>query len=184
MAITLCGVVVMEGIIMLHGIMVSGWAVVGPGGRGWLRIYWQREWQGYVVIGPQKMKLAGKRKKESHTSRVSWHKEHSNIVHAVTRAQQSSEVSCAAGKECGEVVCNCEAQGDVGACQCRHVLSSPHVIAVEASLQLVVGHGMPLRERVGDWVGKEKVSKEERKRKQTRKRVNQRTVQRKGMQQN
>jgi len=127
------------------------------------------------------MKLAGKRKKESHTSRVSQHKEHSNIVHAVTRAQRPSKVSCAAGKECSEVVCNCKAQGDVGACQCRHVLSSPHVIAVEASLQLVVGHGMPLRERVGDWARKEEVSKEERKRKHTSRRVSQRTVQGQGM---
>jgi len=146
MAITLCGVVVMEGIIMLHGIMVSGWAVVGPGGRGWLRIYWQREWQGYVVIGPQKMKLAGKRKKESHTSRVSRCEEHSNIVCAVTRAQQPGEVLCAVGK----VVCNCEAQGNVGACQHRHILSLPCVIVIEASSWSVVGYGMPSRERVGD----------------------------------
>jgi len=39
----------------------------------------------------------------------------------------------------GEVVHNCEAQGNVGAHQHHHVLSSPHVIAVDASLQSVVG---------------------------------------------
>ena len=57
----------------------------------------------------------------------------------------------------------------------------PHVIAVEASSRLVVGHGMPSRERVGDWAGKEEVSKEERKRKSTSRRVNQCTAQRQGM---
>jgi hypothetical protein len=31
-----------------------------------------------------KIKLAGKRKKESRTSRVSRHKEHGNVAHAVT----------------------------------------------------------------------------------------------------
>ncbi len=71
MAIVPCGVVVVEGVVMPCGIMVGGWAVVGPRGRGWLHVCWQREWQGYMVIGPQKMKLAGKRKKESCTSRVS-----------------------------------------------------------------------------------------------------------------
>ncbi len=124
-----------------------------------------------MVIGLQKMKLAGKRKKESHTSRVSWHEEHSNIVHVVMRAWQPGEVLCAAGKEHGEVVCNCEAQGNVGAHQRCHVLSSPRVIAIEVSSWLVVGHGMPSRERVGDWARKEEVSKEERKRKHTSRRV-------------
>ena len=76
---------------------------------------------------------------------------------------------------------NCRAQGDVGACQCGHVLSSPHIIVVVASSQSVVGHGMPSRERVGDWAGKEEVSKEERKRTHTSRRVSWRTVQRQGM---
>ena len=44
-----------------------------------------------------------------------------------------------------------------------------------------VGHGMPLREKVGDWAGKEEVSKEERKRKHTSRRVSRCTVQRQGM---
>src|SRR6266851_9067192 len=122
------------------------------------------------------MKLAGKRKKESHTSRVSWCEEHSNIARAVTRAWQPGKVLHAAGEEHGKVACNCEAQGDVGARQHHHVLSSPHIIAVEASLQSVVGHGMPSRERVGDWARKEEVSKEERKRKSTSRRVSQCTV--------
>jgi hypothetical protein len=112
-----------------------------------------------------KMKLAEKRKKESHTSRVSWRKEHSNIACAVTRAWQPHKVSCAAGEECSAVVCNCEAQGDIGACQCGHVLFLPCIIVVMVSSWLVMGHGMPSRERVGDWAGKEEVSKEERKRK-------------------
>ena len=34
---------------------------------------------------------------------------------------------------------NCEAQGDMGAHQRRHVLSSPRIIAVNALLQSVVG---------------------------------------------
>jgi hypothetical protein len=79
------------------------------------------------------------------------------------------------------VMRNCEAQGDVGACQHCHVLSSPRVIAVKASSWLVVGHGMPSRERVGDWAGKEEVSKEERKRKRTSRRVNRCMAQRQGM---
>ncbi len=62
-----------------------------------------------MVIGQQKMKLAGKRKKESHTSRVSWHKEHGNVVHAVMRAWQPGEVLHAVGKEHSEVAHNCEA---------------------------------------------------------------------------
>jgi hypothetical protein len=40
---------------------------------------------------------------------------------------------------------------------------------------------MPLRERVGDWAGKEEVRKEERQRKCTSRRVSQCTVQRQGM---
>jgi len=118
-----------------------------------------------MVIGPQKMKLAGKRKKESCTSRVSWRKEHSNVACAVTRARQPGEVSHAVGKEHSEVACNCEAQGDMEVHQHHHILSSPCVIAIKALSWLVVGHGMPSRERVGDWAGKEEVSKEERKRK-------------------
>jgi len=76
---------------------------------------------------------------------------------------------------------NCEAQGDVGARQRRHVLSSPRVIDVEESSRSVVGRGMPSRERVGDWAGKEEVSKEERKRKRTSRMVSRRTAQRQGM---
>ncbi len=105
MAIAPCGVVVMEGVVVPRGITVSGWAMVGLGGRGWLCVHWQREWQGYMVIGPQKMKLAGKRKKESRTSRVSQHEEHSNIARVVMRAQQPGEVLCAAGEEHGKVSC-------------------------------------------------------------------------------
>ena len=37
------------------------------------------------------------------------------------------------------MACNGEAQGDMGTHQCRHVLSSPRVTAVVASLLLVVG---------------------------------------------
>jgi hypothetical protein len=40
---------------------------------------------------------------------------------------------------------------------------------------------MPSRERVGDWAGKEEVSKEERKRKRTSRRVNRCMAQRQGM---
>jgi len=40
---------------------------------------------------------------------------------------------------------------------------------------------MPSRERVGDWAEKEEVSKEERKRKHTSRRVSQHTAQRQGM---
>ena len=81
-----------------------------------------------------------------------------------------------------EVARNCEAQGDVGARQCRHVLFSPRVIDVEALSQLVVGHGMLLREKVGDWAGKEEVSKEERNRKCTSRRAGaRRRAQRQGM---
>jgi hypothetical protein len=54
-------------------------------------------------------------------------------------------------------------------------------MAIEASLRLVVGHGMPSRERVGDWAGKEKVSKEKRKRKHTSRRVSHHMAQRQGM---
>jgi len=119
-AVTPCSVVVMEGVVALCGITVSGWAMVGPRGRGWLHICRQREWRGYMVIRLQKMKLAGKRKKESRTSRVSQHEEHSNIARVVMRAQQPGEVLCAAGEEHGkvshavgekrgEVVHNCEA---------------------------------------------------------------------------
>jgi hypothetical protein len=133
-----------------------------------------------VVIGPQKMKLAGKRKTESGTSRVS-RREHGNVARVVTMARRHGEVSRAVGEERGEVARNCEAQGDVGARQRRHVLSSPRVIAIEASSRSVVGHGMPSRERVGDWAGKEEVSKEERKRKRTSRRVSRRTAQRQGM---
>ena len=40
-----------------------------------------------TVIGPQKMKLAEKKKtkKEKCTSRVSWHEEHGEMAHAPTR---------------------------------------------------------------------------------------------------
>jgi hypothetical protein len=69
------------------------------------------------------------------------------------------------------VVCNCKAQGNVGVYQHCHVLFSPCVIAIEALLWLVVGYSMPLRERVGNWARKEKVSKEERKRTCTSRRV-------------
>src|SRR6266851_7345481 len=128
-----------------------------------------------------KMTLAGKRKKESCTSRVSWHKEHSNVVCVAIRAWRPGEVSHAAGKKHGTLVHNCEAQGDMGVHQHCHILSLPCIIAVKASLWSVVGHGMPSRERVGDWAGKEEVSKEERKRKSTSRRVSQHTVQRQGM---
>ena len=63
-----------------------------------------------------KMKLAGKRKKESCTSRVSQHEECGNVAHAATRVQRPGKVSRAVGKECSVMVCNCEAQGNVGAC--------------------------------------------------------------------
>jgi hypothetical protein len=105
-----------------------------------------------------KMKLAGKRKNESRTSRVSQHEEHGNVACVVMRAQRPSKVSCAAGEEHGAVACNRKAQGNVGAYQYGHILSSPRVIVVVASSQLVVGHSMPSRERVGDWAGKEEVS--------------------------
>ncbi len=42
--VALCGIVVMEGVITPHGIVVGGWAVVGPEGRGWLCVCQQREW--------------------------------------------------------------------------------------------------------------------------------------------
>jgi hypothetical protein len=38
-----------------------------------------------------------------------------------------------------EVACNGEAEGDVGARRCRHVLLSPRVVAVVASSLSVVG---------------------------------------------
>jgi hypothetical protein len=73
------------------------------------------------------------------------------------------------------VVCDSEAQGDVGARQCRHVLPSPHVIAVVVPSLSVVGPWWLLRERVcllarrpiecGTWAAKEEVSKEKSKEK-------------------
>jgi hypothetical protein len=78
-----------------------------------------------------KIKLAGKRKKESHTSRVSWHKEHSNIAYTVMRARRPSKMLCAVGKERGVVAHNCKAQGDMEAHQYHYVLFLPHVIAVK-----------------------------------------------------
>jgi len=57
-----------------------------------------------MVIELQKIKLAGKRKKESHTSRVSWCEEHGNVARAVTRAWRHGEVARAAGEECSKVV--------------------------------------------------------------------------------
>jgi hypothetical protein len=101
------------------------------------------------------------------------------VVRAVMRARRHGEVAHAVGKEHGkrrvqvrgydEVACNGEAQGDVGARQCRHVLPSPRVIAVVASSLSVVGPCELLRERVclsarrpierGYWAAKEEVSK-------------------------
>jgi hypothetical protein len=63
-----------------------------------------------------KMKLAGKRKTENHTSRVSQHEEHSNVARVATRARRPGEVLHAAGEERGVVARNCEAQGNVGVC--------------------------------------------------------------------
>ncbi len=62
-----------------------------------------------------------------------------------------------------------EAQGDVGAHQCRHVLPSPHIIVVIMSSLQWWGHGGLLRKRVclsarrpiehSNWAAKEEVSK-------------------------
>jgi hypothetical protein len=63
---------------------------------------------------------------------------------------------------------NCEAQGGVGACQHRHVLSLPRVIAVVASSLSAVGRWWALEgegvsigkkgDRRGDWAAKKEVS--------------------------
>jgi hypothetical protein len=50
------------------------------------------------------------------------------MAHAVMRARRH-----------GEVARNGEAQGNVGTCQHRHILSSPRVTVVVASLLSVVG---------------------------------------------
>ena len=61
MIVVLCGVVVVMAVVVLHGVVVTivtlcgatvvivviavgGWAMVGPGGRGQLCIYWQGGW--------------------------------------------------------------------------------------------------------------------------------------------
>jgi hypothetical protein len=93
------------------------------------------------MIGPKKMKLAEKKKKEkrkmhqqSKPAQGAWRdgtrscEGHGNVARAVTRAQRH-----------GEVACNGEAQGDVGTCQRCHVLSSPRITAVITSSLSVVG---------------------------------------------
>jgi hypothetical protein len=39
----------------------------------------------------------------------------------------------------GEVACNCKEQGNMGACQGHHVLSSSCIIAIDTLSQSVVG---------------------------------------------
>jgi hypothetical protein len=51
-----------------------------------------------------------------------------------------------------------------GGAERRQILPSPCVIAVDGRWW---GHGVPSRDRVGDWAGKEEVSKKDRKRKST-----------------
>jgi len=93
------------------------------------------------MIGPKKMKLAEKKKKEKRKT----HQQsklargprqdgtrscegHGNMARAVTRARRH-----------GEVARNGEAQGNVGTCQRCHILSLPCVTAVIALSLLVVG---------------------------------------------
>jgi hypothetical protein len=107
---------------------VSSWLSSSPLShhhRGWW-LGCGRPWRERTAMRPSaKMKLAGKRKTENRTSRVSRRKEHGNVVCAATRARRPGEVSHAAGEERSVVAHNCEAQGDMGARQRRHVLSSP-----------------------------------------------------------
>ena len=93
------------------------------------------------MIGPKKMKLAEKKKKEKRKTHqqskpargarrdgTCSREGHGNVAHAVTRAWRH-----------GKVARNGEAQGDMGTRQHRHVLSSPRVTAVVASSLSVVG---------------------------------------------
>jgi hypothetical protein len=87
----------------------------------------------------------------------------------------STATRCVQVRGHDEVACDSEAQGDVGARQCCHILPLPCIIVVVMPSLLVVGPWWLLRERVclsarrpiehSTWAAKEEVSKEKSKEK-------------------